>query len=328
MKQKTGRKLLSILLTLAMVIGLMPGMSLTVYAETSTWTSGDCTVTYDTETNTVTVKKTNASSATGNMADYGMDSDDSVPVSPWNDIKGSFQKIVIEDGVTGIGNYAFINCDSIKNITIPASVTNIGERAFETPRYGIEVTFVRPSSESSLTVANDAFYYSATLAYSDGGNYSLFAGDSEIELSGSYNGEKLNGKTLTWKLPIFSITDNSVNGSVTASVGGSDVTKAEVGNTVTLTVAPASGYQFKSITASSPKDNPENFSDLVSLMGTAEFAGQFSCTGYTCKVENGKFVVYNGTTLVTEAAASNVTDFSVSADWGNNISCSFNDPMI
>ena len=32
MKQKTERKLLSFLLTLAMVIGLMPGMSLTAYA--------------------------------------------------------------------------------------------------------------------------------------------------------------------------------------------------------------------------------------------------------------------------------------------------------
>ena len=34
MKQKTGRKLLSFLLTLAMVIGLVPGISLTAYAET------------------------------------------------------------------------------------------------------------------------------------------------------------------------------------------------------------------------------------------------------------------------------------------------------
>ena len=33
MKQKTGRKLLSFLLTLAMVLGLVPGMSLTAYAE-------------------------------------------------------------------------------------------------------------------------------------------------------------------------------------------------------------------------------------------------------------------------------------------------------
>ena len=34
-RKKTGRKLLSFLLTLAMVVGLMPGMSLTAYAETS-----------------------------------------------------------------------------------------------------------------------------------------------------------------------------------------------------------------------------------------------------------------------------------------------------
>ena len=32
MKQKSGRKLLSFLLTLAMVVGLMPGMGLTAYA--------------------------------------------------------------------------------------------------------------------------------------------------------------------------------------------------------------------------------------------------------------------------------------------------------
>lgn len=32
-KRKLGRKLLSFLLTLAMVVGLMPGMSLTAYAD-------------------------------------------------------------------------------------------------------------------------------------------------------------------------------------------------------------------------------------------------------------------------------------------------------
>ena len=52
MKQKTGRKLLSFLLTLAMVVGLMPGMSLTAQAaeattltaETTTWENGDYVV--------------------------------------------------------------------------------------------------------------------------------------------------------------------------------------------------------------------------------------------------------------------------------------------
>ena len=39
MKQKLGRKLLSFLLTLVMVVGLMPGMSLTAYAATDTYTT-------------------------------------------------------------------------------------------------------------------------------------------------------------------------------------------------------------------------------------------------------------------------------------------------
>ena len=39
MKHKTGRKLLSFLLTLAMVVGLVPGMSLTAYAATDTYTT-------------------------------------------------------------------------------------------------------------------------------------------------------------------------------------------------------------------------------------------------------------------------------------------------
>jgi len=39
MKQKTGRKLLGVLLTLAMVVGLVPGMSLTAYAATDIYTT-------------------------------------------------------------------------------------------------------------------------------------------------------------------------------------------------------------------------------------------------------------------------------------------------
>ena len=45
MKHKTGRKLLSFLLTLAMLVGLMPGMGLTAYAAstTVTWNASDIT---------------------------------------------------------------------------------------------------------------------------------------------------------------------------------------------------------------------------------------------------------------------------------------------
>ncbi|MGN0818705.1 MAG: leucine-rich repeat domain-containing protein, partial [Candidatus Coproplasma sp.] len=38
--------------------------------------------------------------------------------------------LVIPDGVTSIGAYAFIYCTSLKSVTIPSSVTSIGESAF------------------------------------------------------------------------------------------------------------------------------------------------------------------------------------------------------
>ena len=97
-------------------------------------------------------------------------------------------------------------------------------------------------------------------------------------------------------------------------MNGADVTKAKAGKTVLLNVAPADGYQLKSITASAQKTNPEDFSDLVALMGDAVFGGDEDYAGYTCKVENGKFVVYNGTTLVTELSESNKTGFNVDSD--------------
>ena len=39
--------------------------------------------------------------------------------------------IIIPDGVTSIGDEAFLGCSSLKSIVIPDSVTSIGERAFK-----------------------------------------------------------------------------------------------------------------------------------------------------------------------------------------------------
>lgn len=40
------------------------------------------------------------------------------------------KKVIVKDGVTGIGSSAFEHCYSLKSITIPPSVTSIGEYAF------------------------------------------------------------------------------------------------------------------------------------------------------------------------------------------------------
>ena len=49
---------------------------------------------------------------------------------PWWSQREKIKKIVIENGVTNIGSYAFQNCYRVISITIPNSVTSIGKSAF------------------------------------------------------------------------------------------------------------------------------------------------------------------------------------------------------
>ncbi len=89
----------------------------------NSWTSGDCTVTLDSE-GTLTVSK-DEGSGNGAMADY-----DSAADRPWNNNSSGITSVIIEDGVTTIGNTAFANFSSLNSVTIPGSVNYIGTYSF------------------------------------------------------------------------------------------------------------------------------------------------------------------------------------------------------
>ena len=62
-------------------------------------------------------------SGKGKMYNY---SDDNR--APWS---GDYiKRIIIGDGITTIGSYAFYNCSTLTSVTIPNSVTEIGGSAF------------------------------------------------------------------------------------------------------------------------------------------------------------------------------------------------------
>jgi len=49
---------------------------------------------------------------------------------PWYNNRDSIKSVVIGEGVTTIGRFAFYNCTALTSVTIPAAVTTIGEQAF------------------------------------------------------------------------------------------------------------------------------------------------------------------------------------------------------
>lgn len=84
--------------------------------------TGDCTWTLD-DNGTLTI------SGNGSMGDYTTYPSGStwVITTPWGQ---NIKNIVIENGVTNIGDYAFYKCTGLKNVTIPDSVMRISDVAF------------------------------------------------------------------------------------------------------------------------------------------------------------------------------------------------------
>ncbi|MBQ7983820.1 MAG: leucine-rich repeat domain-containing protein [Clostridia bacterium] len=70
-------------------------------------------------------------SGTGDIYSYIVTVDDVHHGSPpWEDHTDLIQSIVIEDGVSCIGAYAFSNCTNVTDVSIPGSVKTIGFSAF------------------------------------------------------------------------------------------------------------------------------------------------------------------------------------------------------
>ena len=130
------KRTLSLLLTLLIVSTVFTAAPFAVSAAENTaatvgassGTTGDCTWTLD-DDGVLTI------SGNGKMGDYDYNYNN----QPWRGVIS----VIIEQGVTSIGDYAFSGCESLTSITIPDSVTSIGNWAF-----------FRCTSLTSITIPN------------------------------------------------------------------------------------------------------------------------------------------------------------------------------
>ena len=155
-------------------------------AETTTepqvWIEDNLTWTLDAD-GTLTI------SGTGAMKDYNA-AENLSPAYMNSDVK----KVVIEDGVTSIGESAFYSCKSLTSITIPDSVTSIENYAFANCSNLTSITI--PKSVTSIR--NDAFYGCNNLTvYLENGSTltSNALGVDESKIVSYWNEDNL-----TWKL--------------------------------------------------------------------------------------------------------------------------------
>ena len=73
--------------------------------------------------------------------------------SPWSNMSDKIMSVVIEDGVSCVGNGAFYNCKNLTSIDLPNSVTSIGNSAFSDCISLTSITL----GENVETIGNSAF---------------------------------------------------------------------------------------------------------------------------------------------------------------------------
>ena len=119
-------------------------VSITLEESSMEWTSGGTTCKLD--GSTFTVKPTGE---TGRMPDYEKETD-----VPWAAFKNDIKTVVIEDGVTHIGSFAFSGCGNISTVNIPVGVSSIGNSAFSGSN--INNVYCYPAA-SNLQMGNQSF---------------------------------------------------------------------------------------------------------------------------------------------------------------------------
>ena len=118
------KRVISIILSVVLILGILP---IAVFADnTETVVSGGLTWTLDTDNMTLTI------SGNGPMLRYVDAAYTGSPFNPFHiQYRHDIKKIIIEEGVTSIGEFAFNYYSNLKEVSIPSTVESIGWGSFK-----------------------------------------------------------------------------------------------------------------------------------------------------------------------------------------------------
>lgn len=176
------KKIISMILSIAMLVGIASAVDLTAYAAVEKGNCGNnVSYSFDNVTGVLTI------SGTGGIYNYEVDSDNYECNSPFYYFHNDIKSVVIENGVTSIGNGTFAFCYCLTSVTIPDSVTNIGDEAFHVCRSLASVTI----GDGVTSIGCSAFSNCTNMT-----SLSLPKGLSNIEDFTFYNCESLKSITI------------------------------------------------------------------------------------------------------------------------------------
>ena len=115
------KKILSVLLAFCMVIALTP---LSARADNSGSCGKNAYWTLDDE-GTLTISGTGATDSC-----YSFVYNQAVNVAPWIDYMDDIRRVVIEEGITELGEWSFMPAHNLESVQLPESLTIIGGDAF------------------------------------------------------------------------------------------------------------------------------------------------------------------------------------------------------
>ena len=235
--------------------------------------------------------------------------------APWlASYANKITSIVIEEGVTTVGEYAFEDCYLVESISIPASVVSIGKMAFYSCGYTdnyitTDLTVTIASGSNLETIGNSSFEYCTMASFSipngvktiDEGAFSYCFGLTSIEMPASVMSIGKNAFYFCKNLATLTLNSNPYIHATAFDVAGQSVGTFPGSTTVTMnltaTVGTTGEYWMTFYN--------QNHNFLVPATGTQIFKGALSGSSLPLtELTTDKIVKANNAVILKSATAS------------------------